>query len=973
MKPISRAGLASVALIFAVFVVPSFAAMTIIESDNTSLVTKVEPAGTKWTDKTNEGGYQYPMSFVKDKPSMASGGSALTSGYGFLYGPGTGAELTYTFSGQNSVSVGFLVHAQGQIAQIYVDNVLKATVDTESPSSIDYGGVAGVMREVCAATGLSSGSHTLRIRNTGTYSYSPSTAWDSNTTMYGGRGTQLVVDFIRTGDYAFATIQGTITDGSGSPIKNARLTLNTGIGPFIDGTGKTVNYTDGDGYYNITGLLAGTYTLTAKRGNLLDYTSAVTLAAGTTTVRNISFTSTVNITRPRLMAPTVVARGGTLVAEVSAPSNTTGWAMSLANQYKTIPLSVSTSYGATKIWNATKPGWQLTATIPAGTPQELWNLVVTNSGGTGTEYKSVKVVDTFDKSFYLVHMTDTHCDTRFVSNPDNDAKFATMLEEVDIINPTFIALGGDFCQSPGITQAYDERMVPMFLNNGNVPCFISRGNHESPVSQSQAFNDWFWQTMVGQLTYDVKMGPIRLFCHDVMIASSKTWLQSAFAASQADSSDKVRILEEHTTSGFSGTWAPSSQPYPTVLLYGHGHVDAYSTSAGYPQIETATSQNYRMRLVRFNRSGSGAWTLGTVGYNGGNGSMTTASSPTNPYIKRTFQGANDGTLYSNTATIKNDLAETFENARARFIMRKGSVSVTGGTLVDSYDSDDSSKTIVLVQVSATANQSRSCTVTTTPYAITASAGTGGSIAPSGSVALSAGGSQTFTITPSAGYDILDVLVDGASAGSVGTYVFAGVNSNHTISATFVPYVTSLSALKQYAAGTLVALRNVSVIYAPKSAAGTRTTAFFYVGEEQGLGGFRVNEAMVDSFTLGNQFTKIAGYARNPASKESYFELSGTPTLAADRAIRPIGLNNRDAVGDAHALRTAVRVWGKVRSVTSSSITISDGSNVAPIVVLLNGVSTPALDTTKTVLVTGLLNNDDTYGLVVYAQSVEAIP
>ncbi len=714
MNKASWTGILSATLILAVSVGPAFSAMTIVESDNASLVTRVEPAGTKWTDNTNEAGYQFPMSFVKDKPSMASGGSALSSGYGFLHGPGTGAELSYTFSGQNSVSVGFLAHAQGQIAEVYVDDVLKATVDTESPSAIDYGGVAGTMREVCVATGLSNGPHTVRIRNTGTHSSSPSTAWDSNTTMYGGRGTQLVVDFIRTGDYAFGTISGTVTDGSGQPIKNARLTLNSGIGPFIDGDGRTVNYTDGDGGYNITGLSAGNYTLTVNRGDLINETTQVTVTGGATTTKNISFTSTVNITKPRLMTPTVVARGGTMLAEVSAPSDTTGWAMSLLNQYKTIPLTVYASYGTNKIWNGTRPGWRLTAAIPAGTPQELWNLTVTNSGGTGTEYKSVKVVDTFDKNFSLIHMTDTHCDTRFfwAPNPDNDVKFATMLEEADIINPTFIALSGDFCQSPGITQAYDERMIPILLNNRSVPCFVTRGNHEAPLSESLPFDNWSWETMVGQLTYDVKMGPIRLFCHDVMAASSKSWLQTAFAASQMDSSDKLRIIATHTVNGFAGTWAPSTQPYPTVLLYGHGHTDAYSTSAGYPQIESASSQGYTMRLVRFNRDGSGNWTLGSVGYNGGQKSMTVASSPTKPYIKRTFLKANDGSLSTNTVTIQNDLSETFENARARFIMKQGTPKVTGGTIVDCYDSDDHRKTIVLVEIKATANQSSSCSVTT---------------------------------------------------------------------------------------------------------------------------------------------------------------------------------------------------------------------------------------------------------------------
>jgi len=78
--------------------------------------------------------------------------------------------------------------------------------------------------------------------------------------------------------------------------------------------------------------------------------------------------------------------------------------------------------------------------------------------------------------------------------------------------------------------------------------------------------------------------------------------------------------------------------------------------------------------------------------------------------------------------------------------------------------------------------------------ITASAGTGGSISPSGSVSVGYGGSRIFTITPGTGYTIDDVLVDGSSVGAVSTYTFTNVVVSHTISVTFnaaAPTVTSI--------------------------------------------------------------------------------------------------------------------------------------------------------------------------------------
>ena len=70
------------------------------------------------------------------------------------------------------------------------------------------------------------------------------------------------------------------------------------------------------------------------------------------------------------------------------------------------------------------------------------------------------------------------------------------------------------------------------------------------------------------------------------------------------------------------------------------------------------------------------------------------------------------------------------------------------------------------------------------YTITASAGTGGTISPSGTVTVNKGASQKFTITPNAGYAIQDVLVDSKSQGKIGSYTFSNITSNHQIYASF---------------------------------------------------------------------------------------------------------------------------------------------------------------------------------------------
>ncbi|UEG49902.1 hypothetical protein LK994_00255 [Ferruginibacter lapsinanis] len=68
--------------------------------------------------------------------------------------------------------------------------------------------------------------------------------------------------------------------------------------------------------------------------------------------------------------------------------------------------------------------------------------------------------------------------------------------------------------------------------------------------------------------------------------------------------------------------------------------------------------------------------------------------------------------------------------------------------------------------------------------ITASAGSNGSISPSGEANVAKGSNQTYTITPAANYIVQDVLVDGVSVGAVSSYTFTNLSSNHTISASF---------------------------------------------------------------------------------------------------------------------------------------------------------------------------------------------
>ena len=123
------------------------------------------------------------------------------------------------------------------------------------------------------------------------------------------------------------------------------------------------------------------------------------------------------------------------------------------------------------------------------------------------------------------------------------------------------------------------------------------------------------------------------------------------------------------------------------------------------------------------------------------------------------------------------------------------------------------------------------------YTITASVSGSGSITPSGDVAVTSGGSQSFSIAPAPGYVIVKVVVDGATVGAVGSYTFNNVTANHTISVTFAQPLTITASSGPN--GTLTPSGNVSLL------SGANQTFTFTPAA-----GYRVLDVVVDGVSYG---------------------------------------------------------------------------------------------------------------------------
>ena len=161
----------------------------------------------------------------------------------------------------------------------------------------------------------------------------------------------------------------------------------------------------------------------------------------------------------------------------------------------------------------------------------------------------------------------------------------------------------------------------------------------------------------------------------------------------------------------------------------------------------------------------------------------------------TLEASKDGTTWTpvwNAASIVDQLTETVVSSAYKTanvtVEIPAEFQTDGVKFAFRYQTKNGNTggcTVLIDDVKLTASGGSSETPTQpTTFTITASAGQGGSITPSGAVSVEKGGSQTFTIKPSDNYEIEDVKVDGQSVGKKTEYTFENVTKAHTIAATF---------------------------------------------------------------------------------------------------------------------------------------------------------------------------------------------
>ncbi|MFZ2303662.1 MAG: hypothetical protein WAV98_02630, partial [Minisyncoccia bacterium] len=103
----------------------------------------------------------------------------------------------------------------------------------------------------------------------------------------------------------------------------------------------------------------------------------------------------------------------------------------------------------------------------------------------------------------------------------------------------------------------------------------------------------------------------------------------------------------------------------------------------------------------------------------------------------------------------------------------------------------------------------------TTFNITASAGTNGSISPTGVTSVAQAGAQTYTITPNSGYQIATLSVDSGPVANASSYSFTNIQSNRSIAVTFstTPPVVGDTSVVGRLTATLADIASVQATWA----------------------------------------------------------------------------------------------------------------------------------------------------------------
>jgi predicted MPP superfamily phosphohydrolase len=387
--------------------------------------------------------------------------------------------------------------------------------------------------------------------------------------------------------------------------------------------------------------------------------------------------------------------------------------------------------------------------VPAGTPEDLYDLLVKSGRETHLSPRSVKVVKEFKASHTFIHISDLHTTRQWVGNPETG--YAKELELLDrfisvanIIAPDFIIVTGDIIMDYtrinadsagwGGTNLTDASSRPLLeekwkncfegssgfsgINSFNSPVFILPGNHDFyGLKQSDYMSKSLqWNNMCGIRVYGFTYAGTVIIASDDFLGDPVTDIpgKSPMSGLQGKVLESflaqngpglIRIMAQHRNDRIDTAFIDKHKI--DILLHGHNHKPFEGKIGTTPTLMSRPGVVCRSGVKDIE---------GELGYfrlfriNGDRFESTRplrfTNDPTKPYkdielnLTLNYSQPNIGTASENKAIIVNKLGIGLTDCKIRFLMKKGRYKVDNGTIYQVIESGNISVVDVKVDAGA---------------------------------------------------------------------------------------------------------------------------------------------------------------------------------------------------------------------------------------------------------------------------------
>lgn len=295
----------------------------------------------------------------------------------------------------------------------------------------------------------------------------------------------------RSGIFPFVVYSGVVKDTHGVRLGRANVHLNGTKGQYTTVTGD-------DGFFSLSGMASGEYTVTVNLAGHETVSASVKLVNRKNTTSRFRLPTGPQhplygkIYYPSSGVPSIVDAGKHVTIECDAKEDVSGWQASLdLPESSHIPLSVVPKYIG-------ENQWLLTVVIPRETREELYDLSVKSTAGQHIQHRSVKVVSRYKTDFTFVVMDSIEEDYEMLRR---------IIDKLNILKPEFVLFTGDnidFPINPEVAAVKFQKLMDE-LQKLRIPTFLVAGNHDLASCGEQRILP-VWQQYIGKLYYSFQYG-----------------------------------------------------------------------------------------------------------------------------------------------------------------------------------------------------------------------------------------------------------------------------------------------------------------------------------------------------------------------------------------------------------------------------------------------------------------------------------